>query len=229
MKYTPGLMVGQLSKKAGSTVAAHNRFGSYFRTRVIPTNPSTAKQTNFRTHLANFSQNYRALTSTQRTDWTTLGALMTRVDSLGNTYNLTGLQAFIGVNLNHYVIGGAQITTAPAYAPPVAPASIVVTAAAGTPALSIAYTATPVPAATSYVIQATAQVSAGRRFMPRSAYKYIAKISATTASPYDALAEYNATFGTLVAGYKIFFRILAIGSASGLASTVLEGNVVVAA
>lgn len=81
--------------------------------------------------------------------------------------------------------------------------------------LSIAFTATPVPALTNYVIEASQQVSAGRNFMPRAGYKFIAKVAAAGASPANILAAYNVLFGALVLGSKIFIRAYAVSTVTG--------------
>jgi hypothetical protein len=114
MKYVPSLIgVGQLSGKSGNNVASRNRFGSYFRTRVNGTNPQTALQTTARNTLATYSSNYRNLTAAQRTAWEDLGAQIARVNTLGQTYTLTGLMAYVSVNRNLVTIGGTPTATAP--------------------------------------------------------------------------------------------------------------------
>jgi len=93
-------------------------------------------------------------------------------------------------------------------------------------ALSIAFTPTPVPSNTNLVIEATGQISAGKNFVPRSAYKLLTVQPAATASPFNALALYTAMFGSLVAGQAIFFRLRQI-NATGFASDPIETRVVV--
>lgn len=130
MKYVPSALIGRLSRSAGSTTAAHNRFGAYLRNRVIPTNPASAKQTAVRNSLATFSGEYRALTDAQRAAWTALGLNMTRTDSLGQVYTLTGLQAYISLNRNLYTSGAtSSIADAPAWAPPAGPLTLTATIA----------------------------------------------------------------------------------------------------
>lgn len=128
MKYNPSALVGPLSRSAGSTTASHNRFGNYFRNRVIPVNPNTAAQVAQRQSMTSRSQEWRALTVAQRTAWIALGLTMTRQDSLGVTYNLTGLQAYTSLNRNLVYVGGAVISAAPAVVGVVAPTSATVTA-----------------------------------------------------------------------------------------------------
>lgn len=81
-------------------------------------------------------------------------------------------------------------------------------------ALSIAYTVTPL--VDNVVIQATRQVSAGVNFMPRSAYKTLAVLATAAASPANVLSAYNALYGVLISGKKIFIRVVPI-TAAGVA------------
>ena len=94
-------------------------------------------------------------------------------------------------------------------------------------ALSVAFTATPLAAGAKLVIEATRQVSNGISFMPRSEYKKVFVGAGATASPANILAGYNAIFGVLVAGTKIFIRSTPF-NASGFPGTPLYSVGVVA-
>lgn len=128
MKYLPSALAGKFSKSAGSTTASHNRYGAYMRTRVTPVNPKTTKQLTQRSQLASLSATWRTLTDAQRAAWKALGAQMTRTDSLGATYDLTGLQAFISCNRNILFTGGTVLLAAPALVSATAITSVTVTA-----------------------------------------------------------------------------------------------------
>lgn len=128
MKYVPGLLAGQLSGSAGSTTASRNRFGSYFRTRNVPVNPNTARQSTVRSQFASIAQAWRTLTSAQRAGWEALGLQMTRTDSQGVTYTLNGQTAHQSVNRNLLTIGGSMLTAAPAFAEPTTLTALTVTA-----------------------------------------------------------------------------------------------------
>lgn len=93
-------------------------------------------------------------------------------------------------------------------------------------ALSVAFTPTPLAAGEQIIIEATRQVSAGVNFMPRSEYKQVFVGAAASASPANILAAYNALYGALVSGAKIFVRSWVI-DATGLASTPIIDSVVV--
>lgn len=93
-------------------------------------------------------------------------------------------------------------------------------------ALSVAFTPTPLAAGEQLVIEATRQVSAGINFMPRSEYKVIAVGAAATTSPQNILAAYNAIYGALLSGAKIFVRCRILTSA-GFAGSAIKSSVVV--
>lgn len=128
MKYVPSALIGQLSRSQGSTTASHNRYGSYFRGRIIPTNPNTAKQVTARAAMATFSAAWRALTEGQRAGWVSLGQNMIRSDSQGQPYTLTGLQAFTSIQRNLATLGLAATTAAPAFTAPTSLTLLTITA-----------------------------------------------------------------------------------------------------
>lgn len=80
----------------------------------MPVNPNTAKQSAVRNNIQELSQAWKDLTVSQRTGWIALGAQMTRQDSLGQAYNLTGLQAFTSLNMNLKTAGASALFDAPA-------------------------------------------------------------------------------------------------------------------
>ena len=92
--------------------------------------------------------------------------------------------------------------------------------------LSGVFTAAPAAALTKVVIEASPQVSAGRAYANPSSYRQIFVGAAPTASPANLLVGYNAKFGALVSGKKIFFRARVVGS-TGLSSAYLESSAIV--
>lgn len=93
-------------------------------------------------------------------------------------------------------------------------------------ALSVAYTATPTAALTKLVVEATAQKSAGRNYANKSWYRQIHVSAAAAASPANILSAYNAKFGALISGKKIFFRVSEVNS-TGQRSAYMETSVIV--
>lgn len=226
MKYAAGLMVGVLSRSVGSTTASHNRFGPYFRSRVIPVNPSSDAQVTQRRILTDASQAWRGLTALQRAGWATLGSTIVRLDSLAQEYTLTGLQAFTSSFRNLSYIGLTPIEDAYTLAGLGSVASMTLTADSSPQTISFAFTPTPVPSDLSMVIEATAGVSAGINFRPRSAYKLVAVVASAGTSPENALTNWGAIFGSVVAGTKIFFRTRYISESTGEAGPWLYGSTI---
>lgn len=206
------LDVPQSGSQAGTT-SSRNRYGQYRRTRAIPVNPNTGAQGTVRARLSANAAAWRALTSGERAGWTDLGASLTRTDALGQTYTLNGFSAYCSVNNNRGFTGLAAVSDAPAIATPAAIATATLTLTNA--ALSMAYTATPLAAATFLAIFASPQRSAGRSF--EGDYRYIKLSAAAAASPLVALTEYTAKFGVPVTGNRIFFSLktLTLGFESG--------------
>ena len=93
-------------------------------------------------------------------------------------------------------------------------------------ALSVAYTATPTAAGVKLVIEATAQKPAGRNYANKSWYRLVMVTAAAAASPANILSAYNAKFGPLISGKKIFFRFSTV-NAAGQRSAYLETSQIV--
>lgn len=193
------LSVPQSGSLAGQT-ASRNRYGQYLRTRAMPVNPNSTPQSQARSRLAGLAEIWDLLTDVQRAGWTSLGQSMTRTDSLGQQYSLTGMQAYISVNSTNLTAGNAVVSAAPALSTPASLTSITITLTSA--AFSIAYTATPLGAGARAFLFASPQRSAGRSF--ESDYRLIAVTAAAAASPANIFTAYSARLGTPVTGNKIF-------------------------
>lgn len=200
MKYLDVPQSGSIAAKTFS----RNRFGQYTRNRSIPVNPNTPFQSAQRARLATNSAAWRALTDLQRVGWETLGALMTRTDSLGRTYTLNGSLAYSSVNNNNLDAGNPVVADAPALQTPETVATAVLTLTAAL--FSIAYTPTPLPAGERLFSFASPQRSAGRNF--ENDLRLIAVSAAAAISPANIFAAYQARLGTPVVGNRIFLHLV---------------------
>ena len=185
--------------------SSRNRFGQYVRTRATPVNPNSSFQGAVRARLAANAAAWRDLSDLQRDGWLSLGLMMARTDSLGQSYDLTGFQAYVSVNNNLTAAGEATVDDAPALSTPEALLTATVTLE-DTPTLSIAYTVTPLPASTKLFVFASPQRSQGRSF--ENDFRLVFVSAAAAASPANALAGYVARFGNPVLGNKIFFSLV---------------------
>lgn len=188
------------SGSVGSQTFSRNRFGQYSRSRSIPVNPNSSFQVAVRTRMSQNASAWRLLTAAQRTAWADFGAMISRTDSLGQSYSMNGFMAYCSVNNNRLAAGDAVIADPLIYTEPTPLASITPTITSAS--FSLAYTATPLPAATRIFWYAGPQRTAGRSF--EGDVRLISVTAAAAASPTNLLASYTARFGVPVTGNRIF-------------------------
>lgn len=180
--------------------SSRNRFGQYIRTRATPVNPGSSQQGVVRARMSLNATGYRALTDAQRAGWEALALLMSRTDSLGQAYTMNGFSAYCSVNNNKLAAGDVVVSDAPAMTAPVNIVTATVTLTAI--AFSIAYTATPLSAATKLFVYCSPQRTAGRAY--ESDYRLIGVSAAALASPFAITTLYAPRLGIPVVGNRIF-------------------------
>lgn len=216
------LDVPQSGSLAGQT-SSHNRFGQYRRSRATPVNPNSSYQAAVRARMADFATEWRGLTATQRAGWAALGDSMTRTDGLGQTYTLTGLQAYASVNANRASAGYGSISDAIALEIPDPLTSISLTLT--TAAFTVGYDPSPIGGSDRLLLYASKQVSAGKSY--QSDVRLTAVSSFGVATPYDFKTEYEARHGALVLGNRIFVEVR-IWKSGFVSAAVLKSAVVAA-
>lgn len=229
MKIKYGAALGvDASGKLGGHVASKNRGGSYWRTKATPLNPQTSSQTGVRNSFTSLSQGWRGLTATQIASWNSAVTQFQKTNVFGDLKSPSGINLYIQLNTNIHTGGGTAITVPPS--PSASPdiTSVSVTSAAGTPAMSIVFAPSPVPATTAYVIEATPMLSPGKSFV-KNQFRIIHVLPAAASTPYNALTAYEAKFGAPVAGQKVFVRVYAIDLLTGIKSLPLVASAIVAA
>lgn len=192
------------SGSVAAVTSSRNRFGQYRRTRAIPVQPRTAAQVQQRARLTSQAAAWRGLTDAQRASWNAFAGSFTVVNSIGATINLTGLQCFVKVNTVNLLIGDAVVNTPPALPAFVAATTTGVTAVAATPLIQIAG-ANPA-AGTKFMIFASPQLSAGVSF--NGIYRYLQTSQTFTSGEMSIQTAYAAKFGALIAGKKIFVKVV---------------------
>lgn len=230
MKVTMGIIVSEARGKVSGNVFSKNKGGAIVRNRVTPINRRSANQQNQRQQLAALAASWRGLTEAQRVGWNAASPNFPQSDNLGQTIFLSGEQLFIRCNLNLILIGESQITDAPT------PTSFDVlsftslTATADDGAISLAFTPT-VPAGYTMVVRATAPYSAGKSFVPQSAFRFITEVAAAQTSPQAIGTAYANVHGAITGatGQKIAVEMFLVENASGLAGIPVRGVGVIAA
>lgn len=223
-KFTPGAIVSEISGKIAATVFTRNRGGNVIRNRRTPINRRSVSQSQRRQGLGNLASSWRGLTQTQRNTWIGATGNFPYQNTLGETKYLSGEQLFVQFNQNLLLIGAATVTDAP---PAFAFATFTIAlTATSVPALSLAFTPTPLTADNNLAVYATASLSPGIAAPNSSKFRYITTIAAAAASPANILAAYQAVFGDPVADQKIFVEVRPIAS-TGQGGTPLRTSAIV--
>lgn len=223
-----GSFVTDIRNKVGGTVYSKNRGGAYTKNKVSPSQPRTAAQTTARSRMTTYAQGFRALTATQIAAWNAAVGSFLKTDVFGDLKTPSGINLYSKLNINIAQAGGTAITTPPLPIAVVGPVTLTPTVAAGTPAFSIAFSVSPVPASTTWLVMCTQQLSPGRSSV-NSFYRIVTTIAAAATTPSNILAAYNTKFGTLVAGQKIFIKVIPISTTTGIKGQAITTSVIVAA
>lgn len=216
---------GASGSEAGTTYS-RNKGGAYIRSRAIPTNPQTAAQTIVRNRLGTLAAAWRGLTQAERDAWNTAVANFPTVNVFGDVRELTGLQLYVGINVNRLNIGLGSLAVPPAPVGADGLDSLALTSTVAGPTFDVAYTPDPVPADHELVVQATVSLSAGIS-NANNKFRQIATVAAAAASPFLGGADYDAKFGAPVAGMKVFTRCYFIRNSTGEVSLKLQAEDIV--
>jgi hypothetical protein len=192
------------SGSLGGVTSSRNSSGQYKRARAIPTNPNTPAQSRARASLSDLSAGWRGLTALQQTSWNAFGQSFTVVNSLGTTIHLTGIQCYVKVNTVNLLNGAAIVTTPPALPAFLACTVTGVTAVSATPLIEL-QGANPVTG-TLFMIYSSPQVSAGVSYMGN--YRWIQTSQTFTSGNMSIQTAWAAKFGSLIAGKKIFIKVV---------------------
>lgn len=190
--------LGELSGSIRGNTYSHNKGGAYVRGRTIPTNPTSVKQSAARAILATLSSQWSTITAGQRADWELWAGVNPVVNRLGQAFQRTGQQAFVGLNARLLQAGGTAVLTCPATTAPGDLLTLVVTATAPT-GISAAFTTTPLAAGERLLLWQTLPQSAGTNPNRRQSrlVGYSAAAAATPAvfvSPYPAVVGNTTNF-----------------------------------
>ncbi len=158
---------------------ARNRYGLYARAKASPVQPRTPAQSERRAQLTVLSQRWRTLPEGNRAEWRALADELTRSDSVGMTYRLSGLQAYLQVNLWRALLGLTPLDNAPPQLDAPSPVSITAVAYDRQDEL-LSITFTPSPYRGALAFWATAPFSRGINFVAPSRYRIVEVVKPTT-------------------------------------------------
>lgn len=226
MKIKFGSLVVDGRGKIGGHVASKNRGGAYLRTKVSPINPQSTRQSAVRSQFTGYSQGFRALTLIQIAAWNAAVSNFSKTDIFGDIKNPSGINLYVKLNMNLEQVGGTPLTDPPLPGDVPAVDSVTLTADSSPQTFSIAFGPSPVPADTAFIVEATAGVSAGKSFV-KSEYRQIGYIPAAGTTPDNSLTDYQAVFGTLVGGQKVFVRLTPVNTVTGQRGIPLADSTIV--
>lgn len=211
IKYS-GIGIVDASGKINGTVLSRNRGGSYARVWVKPVNPESVKQVFQRNQLATLSAGFRALGATTIASWNAAAANFPMKNRLGETIHPSGIDLYVGLNINLISIGVATITTPPVPQDVLGLNTFTLTLGGGL--IKLAFTPTPSPTTSNMLIYATPGLSPGISFV-KSQYRLIGFMLHTTATTYDITTAYTTKFGAPIVGTQVFVRLNPVNIVSG--------------
>lgn len=221
-------LISEMRNKLNGSVFARNRGGAYLRNKVTPTNPQTIAQVQARSLLTSYSQAWRSLTEAQRLAWKSVVDQWSTTDVFGDVINPSGSSLYIRLNINISLAGGSAISTPPTPQGADALTALSVAAAAGAGTVAVTFAPAAVPADHALYLEASPMLSPGIS-NANSKFRYFATEAAAATSPAAVGTEYEAKFGDLVAGQKMFVRAKFINALTGEVSQKLVASTIVAA
>lgn len=122
-KITLASPISGIRGKVGGLIYSANKAGPYLKTWSRGSNPRSFIQTGHRAKLIDFSITWSTLSASEKTGWITYAALPAQdlVNSLGETYSISGFNWFIRINLNRESSNDGLTTTAPTGGTPATP------------------------------------------------------------------------------------------------------------
>lgn len=113
MKFTSQI-VSAASGSIGGCTYSRNRYGAYIRNRSVPVNPSSVEQQAVRSALATIAQAWSSeLTAAQRDAWDAYAAAVPRVDALGQSQFVLGINWYVAINVLRLQSAIARLDAAP--------------------------------------------------------------------------------------------------------------------
>lgn len=113
MKFKP-IMGAQLSGSLAGITASHNKGGTYFRQRSIPTNPSSFRQLQVRNAMSQLAAAWvSTLTPAERAAWETYAENVPLIDKIGDPITVGGLPMYQRSNVPRLQAGLTRVDAAP--------------------------------------------------------------------------------------------------------------------
>lgn len=215
MKLQFGMIVTDAVNSLGGNTVSKNHYGRFARRKVNPLIVRNAYTAAARNNFLFLTQNWRNLTVVQQAAWRAACINYPRNDAFGNIEYPTGQTLYIELNRNLFTSGQALIVTPPVKAIPPGWNVTGVAANSGAGTLLVSYAGTPAPQNEITLIYATKGLSIGINYVSTQ-YRFIdvqTIIDAGGGNVFSIHAAYVAKFGLLVAGTKLFVKLISVSTA----------------
>lgn len=211
-----GPVVSAAAGSIGGVTFQRDPGGTILRSRPLPTLRRTIRTNTERQGWQYLSRRWAQLTQVQRDAWQTQADLLTWSNRFGDPVRGLGYWLYLRCNGYRILNGAAVVDAAGAVAPLTALGSPTATLTVATGILNVAWSVGAVPAAETWLYQATAPQSAGRS-NPVGRFRQVGRFSAGQTSPQPVQVPYTARFGGLPAAtQKAWFEMIPIITSWGL-------------
>jgi len=222
IKYGGG--VAEIRGQLVGNIFSRNTAGAYVRGYSTPIQPETPAQLANRLRFADTSGAWGGLDAAQKTAWNKLQ--LPKQDNIGNSYIVSGYQAFLAINKNRQLVGAAMKITPPAdTACDLELMTLEIdtsTELVGPPArkkIMINFTNSPLLTGYRLIVSATAKTTLGRTTQ-KGRERIIAIGADAQVTAWDVTSAYESYFGQMsaddVATVKIFFQVRAMKEENGV-------------
>lgn len=214
MKFQSTILSDARGKLNGS-VFSRNRYASIIRNKTSPVQPSSPYSSTQRMQLASLSASFRALTVAQIAAWNAATANFPRTNAFGQTYYMSGLNLFVGINKNRSNLGMPLLSTPPE--PPALPTFTAVIGALDATVFEV--TATLVAGSATGVelmYRATAPVGKGISFV-KDRLRLVHHATFVSGTNVDIITQYTGRFGAPEPGQVIWVEVVAVNKDTGVA------------
>lgn len=216
---------GKLSGRADGNVYMRNGRVRGMKIPRLVQNTYTALQ---RSSFSALNAGWRALSAANQAAWNAATG-WSAIDRFGKVVALTGKTLYVTVNRALSNVGGTPLSAPAAQVGTTPPVTFTMNGSLAAGHFKATYTATPVAASNAWLIMATSPRSAGIFRPGKSQYRVVTFLAAAAASPQDKTVAYSNKYGTPVAGQKVFFKVIAVNTATGEQGAAFLGSYTVTA
>lgn len=222
-------LVSDMRNKLNGSVLSKNRYGSYVRNKVTPTNPQTQFQQQQRSILASVSASWRGLSAAVRQGFTNLAEEHPFTDIFGDAKKLDGKAMFSKLNMALLGANSPALTAAPVFVGvPFVPISSSTAVVAN--GLDLQFEVETVPVGYKMVLSATPPLSPTVNFV-KNQFRQIGVVT-MVAGVIEAKAKYDARLGAITSadvGKRVFSRVHLVNTTTGQVSLASESVAVITA